>query len=805
MRLRQTGGFDKCQHPNAPHSLLAGCSEWKVGLLILLLICLAMVPVASRAEQVPLIELTQSNSENLAPQVLILLDETGQLSPFDILKLQYTSQWSAHKAKTISRGYNSTPFWVQFRLDASKSIHKEWSLVLANPLLDYIDIYQVFPGSGPRLIYRSGIKRPNQGRIEDHRFFIVPVEVYEPTTFLMRIETSPNALLPLRAYPRDQFWSPLIQADIGNSVYFGILLAMVLYNFFLYVTVRDVSYLFYVLFISSFALTQLSLDGYLAQYFWPSGLIYPYENNFWLTLLAVTFGSFFVIHFLNLRQTSRRHLWAMYGMIALQGLAASLLLTIDLTLFARIYALILLLFMGLAISAGIRAWQSGFMAAKFFVLAWVLFALGNSFFVLNRLLGLESPIPPNLPSKLGSFAETMLLSFALAYRIRLLREDQERQRMRVEAQSQFLAQISHEIRTPLNGVLGMTEVLSRTQLDQEQRGYVETIQGSGSSLLALINDILDYSKIEAGKMAFRREAVDVHHLLEQQVKLFLSQAEHKSLTLTCSIELAVPVWVMVDAQHLRQVLSNLVSNAIKYTDQGYVTLSLSIDPRAPRLLIFTIEDSGIGISQTDQKNLFSLYSQVDPVRQRKFGGTGLGLAISQELVVLMEGSLEVSSALTEGSCFTVKLPFLLAQQRTVTAGSADSLSRQRLKVLVAEDNMVNQRVIQGLLEKLGHQVIVVSHGGEAIEARQSEQFDCDLLLMDCEMPEVDGYQATKAIRTLELNRNLPHLPIVALTAHALEDVRRQCLDAGMDGFLTKPINTRYLIRLLEQMTRDSLA
>lgn len=775
---------------------------WRL-LLVFFYGTLVAVSSVARAEPIaPLVELTQSDVENLGPQVLLLADESGRLSPFDILQPEYASQWTESTAKNISRGYDDTPFWIQFRLDAAQSIHKEWHLVLSNPLLDFVDVYQVFGNIGPRLIYRSGLHRPNQSRIEDHRFFIIPVEVYGPTTYLMRIETSPSSVVPLHAYPSDDFWSPLLKADIGNWLFYGVLLAMVLYNAFLYTTVRDVSYLFYVLFISSFGLLQLSLDGYLAQYLWPPSLIYHYEYNFWIAIASLTFACFFIIHFLNLRQTSRAHLWALYGMIALQVVAAILLVTIDLDWFARFYSPTILLFMALAISAGICAWRAGFMAAKFFVVAWVLFALGNSVFLLGRLLGVEAPLPPNLASKLGSFAEAMLLSFALAYRIRLLRDEQERQRMRVEAQSQFLAQISHEIRTPLNGVLGMTEVLARTRLDDEQRGYVDTIQGSGGSLLALINDILDYSKIEAGKMAFRREPVDVHQLVQQQIKLFLSQAEHKSLTLTGDIDPSVPAWVMLDAQHVRQVLSNLVSNAIKYTDQGMVKLTLGIDPKAPRLLEFRVEDSGIGISEVNQKNLFNLYSDVDPGRQRKAGGTGLGLAISRELVDLMGGTLTVSSSVNQGSCFTVKLPFLQARQRREEARLTNPKSQNGLRVLVAEDNMVNQRVIQGLLEKLGHQVVLASHGGEAVDVRKSDDFDCDVLLMDCEMPHMDGYEATEAVRAYEKSHNLPRLPIVALTAHALEDVRRRCIESGMDDFLTKPINTRHLERILVQLTHE---
>lgn len=783
--------------------------SWKCRrVLVLCILCMvlfvtlsASISAAEQAQPaVPLVKLTESTIENIGAQVIMLTDTSGQLSPFDILQPEFASQWTEHRGDSIGRGYDDTPFWVQFRLDASQSIHKEWHLVLANPLLDFVDLYQVFGNSGPRLIYRSGLQRPNQSRIEDHRFFIIPVEVYAPTTFLMRVETSPSTRLPLHAYPSDDFWSPLLKADIGNWLFYGVLLAMVVYNAFLFTTVRDVSYLFYVLFISGCGLVQLSLDGYLAQYLWPASQIYHYEYNFWIALTTVIFACFFVIHFLNLRQTSRAYLWAMYGVIAVQLVAGVLLITIEMDWFARIYSPLLMVFMILVISAGIHAWQGGFKAARFFVLAWVLFALGNSVFLLSQMLGVEMPLSPNLASKLGSFAEAMLLSFALAYRIRLLRDEQEKQRMRVEAQSQFLARISHEIRTPLNGVLGMTEVLSKTRLEEEQRGYVDTIQESGGSLLALINDILDYSKIEAGKMTLRREPVDVHQLVRQQVKLFLSQAEHKSLELTAEIDPSVPVWVMVDAQHLRQVLSNLVSNAIKYTDRGFVRLRLRIDPKAPRLLEFSVEDTGIGICDADQRNLFNLYSDVDPGRQRKAGGTGLGLAISRELVALMEGTLTVNSIPNEGSRFNVWLPFLQTRQPREQLTNTDIHSQTGLKVLVAEDNSVNQRVVKGLLEKLGHQVVLASHGAEALQIRQTVAFDCDVLLMDCEMPQMDGYEATAAIRADEQRRNLPRLPVVALTAHALEDTRGRCIEAGMDDFLTKPINTRHLERVLSQLT-----
>ena len=767
-------------------------------LVINCLIAFSLVGIVAAAETAELID---DHPVRLAHYVEVLEDATGQLSPFDIQLPELADRWVKNESSRVNRGYSGSVIWLRFQLDAAQSIHKEWDLVFANPLLEYLDLYQIFDASGPRLIYRGGMSRPFNSRSQNHRYFIVPVSVYQPTTYLLRLESSPLTPSTITAYPSNQFWTPLQQADIVNWLFYGVILAMVFYNLFLFSTVRDFSYLYYVLFVFSFGTLHLSLDGYLYQYLWPLERGYDFRVNFWLTHLTVIFAGLFIAHFIDLKRIAPRLFWLLLLLVMLQPVGMVLAYFWPRDTYAMVLTIALYLKLTTAVLVGLYAWRKGMVAAKFFVLAWLLFAIGNILYLMLRSGWLDFDLNPMWASKTGGFAEAMLLSFALAHRIRVLRDDRERARMRAEAQSQFLAQVSHEIRTPLNGVLGMTEVLSRTSLNGEQRECVNLIQGSGQSLMSLINDILDYSKLEAGKMILHPDRIDPRSLTEQQTQLFQSQAEQKGLTINLTIADEVPTRVVLDVQRLRQILSNLLSNAVKYTEQGRIDIELSLLTQPAPCLLWRIKDTGIGIPDEALSSLFTLYQQVEEHRQAWAEGTGLGLAICRDLVELMGGKITVQSEVGKGTEFNVWIPFEMQLHRDLSEDgtSPNSTRLSTLNILVAEDNMVNQRVIQGLLEKMGHKVFLVSNGREVVEHYQQEDRHCDVILMDCEMPELDGYAATEAIRRFEHEQGLMPIPIVALTAHALEDVHQRCLKAGMNEFLTKPINTRRLARVLDSL------
>lgn len=373
-----------------------------------------------------------------------------------------------------------------------------------------------------------------------------------------------------------------------------------------------------------------------------------------------------------------------------------------------------------------------------------------------------------------------------------------------QAKSEFLASMSHEIRTPINGVMGMAELLDGTRLDEEQKRYLSTIKMSSQSLLAIINDILDYSKIEAGKLEIESVSFNVHDLIKNSLAIFASTVKKKCITLTFDISPEIPTSISGDPTRIRQILLNFISNAIKFTEHGGIQVMVSVEEvRSSKYLKLAVIDSGIGIKEEEAEKLFSAFEQADSSTTRKYGGTGLGLAISMKLARLMKGNIGVKTVAGGGAEFWFTLPLLPAtgigvakwKDEHVDLSLDKSVDLSGINVLVAEDNKVNQMVIKGLLKRLNITCVLVDDGEQAFSHYSGNPMAHDLILMDWEMPVLDGISATQKIRQWEEDHDLQNIPVVALTAHALKGYEENALDAGMQGFLTKPI----LITKLEKM------
>ena len=379
-----------------------------------------------------------------------------------------------------------------------------------------------------------------------------------------------------------------------------------------------------------------------------------------------------------------------------------------------------------------------------------------------------------------------------------------------KAKSEFLANISHEVRTPLHAVIGMTELLIETKLDKDQRYYTDTLYSSAKMLLMLINDILDFSRIEAGRIDEEKEAFNLRQLFLDIIAIMKEKASVKGLVLTGDIDDSVPGTLIGYSGYMKQVLLNLIQNAIKFTYRGEVAVIASVvsETEDAVVLKISVQDTGIGIPEEKQDQIFQPFTQIDASSTRKEGGTGLGLAIVRKLVSFMGGEVELRSSEREGSTFSFSLSFEKVKESGSHAAfdheetgtgkcqaDVSEMAVEKKEILLVEDNTINQKVARAMLEKMGYRIDIAFNGAEAVEALRQKNYG--LVLMDLQMPVMDGYEATKTIRNSGKVLN-SKVPIIAMTANATKEDRQQCLDAGMDDYVPKPVERKIMMNMLQR-------
>jgi len=739
---------------------------------------------------------------------------------------QEPDMWGKSASNIPSKGFTSSAYWVTFLL--KNNTPKPCSVIfeIPYPLLDRVSFYKPnLKGDYER--EDSGDSLPTKSRVNFHRYFIFDAELdpKQAKRFYMRIESRDTLQLPINIWKPSAYKRHDHNEQYLLGIYYGIMLVMIIYNFFLFVTLRDESTFYYIAFLFCFVGAQMSLNGFFQEYIAPDN---P-EFSKWFRPMILAFGTAFNAKFTRLYLRTDIYsprLHKALGAVFWFSLLSLFTIFIDDFTFSITLIMAGILFSSVIMtSAAYIGWKKGFDPAKYYLISYGSFVITGCA-TLFRAYGL---LPVNFFTEygvqIGSVMIVVLLALGLANRFNqerkdlfdaqkrafenealviterenslkrelIAREEQfliEQKALKSEAEakakSDFLASMSHEIRTPMNGVIGIAELMERTTLNQQQIDYVNIIKASGQSLLRIINDILDFSKIDAGQMRLEKIDIDFKKMISDIEALFSVSAKKDNIIFSVNYIGDIPPFVKGDPTRLRQILTNFLSNAFKFTESGEILLQIErIDN--DNFFKFSVKDSGIGLSEKGMERIFKNYVQADSDTSRKYGGTGLGLAICKKLTELMGGMIGVESKEGKGSVFWFSAELTNGEpiKSIEKPNSSDTEKLVNKKALVIEDNSVNQLVISKMLKSLKINYQVEENGLLGLHAFQSGNFD--IILMDCEMPVMNGYEATKAIRSHEMDSSLSPTPIIALTANALPEQQEKCLQSGMDAHLSKPI------------------
>ena len=624
---------------------------------------------------------------------------------------------------------------------------------------------------------------------------------------------------------------------------YGVGLALLLYNLIQYVLTQKSVFLYFSLHVAGGMAFMTFMDGTFARYWIELEL----QDVGIPIAICLGIGSavLFSREFLDMKNTHKLLNQMGNGLVYAVALLAVVSLFSPLKPVHMLSALMTLLVCCYLLVIGVIRYLDGYRPARVYLLGFGTVFLMVIWIVLNIFLVRSDVRWITYGVNLAWMFELVVLSVVISSHIKTIEIEHVNmnEQMRLikdesHTKTEFLAKVSHEIRTPMNGMLGLVELIQETPLNKDQKRYVSAIQNAGRGLLEVINDMLDFSRMEAGKMVLNEEEFNLQEMLSDACSIYEFDARHKGLELGCIISPGTPLRLIGDNLRIRQIFLNTLSNALKYTDKGYVHINVHLTDHIhnDRLVIrFEVEDSGMGIAQEDQALLFQSYSQVNRVSRSTRVSTGLGLAISQQLVKLMGGEMGVKSELGSGSCFWFDIPLALPDDVEIADKAivldlfngelpgphptADeplpghihpdqirSNGREApFQVLLVEDNEINQNVMVEFLKKMNIFPDLAENGRAAIEKVQRNGSSYDLILMDCEMPVMDGYEAAARILKWQKTKGNPATPIIALTAHAMARHRELALESGMVDFLSKPISYAQLHAVLSRFLELKVA
>ncbi|CAH0990770.1 Sensor histidine kinase RcsC [Sinobacterium norvegicum] len=738
-----------------------------------------------------------------------LIDPSGQLT---IEQAVEQKNYTPLEGSALHAGYSPYSYWLKISPDEQHSFEQHF-LVIDYAPLNNVQIFR--PNSkGNYEAEQVGNSVAKNTLTPVTNFIVAPLNPYisPDQPLYLRVASSSSIDVPLNIVN----WSQLIEQQNTNKliygIYFGLLLVMMCYNLFIYFSIKDTSYLLYVLYIASFTLMQASITGYAFQYLWPN---HPALNNVatpMLVSLSCLFAALFSRSFLKTRHVVPIADKLMLAIAALSLLLAAASFFIPYHLSTPLGIVLILAFTLIAIASGIACYRKKVAIALFFLIGWCCILLGASVVGLTAVGILPGNWLTHSASQIGSAIEVFSLSLALAHRLnQLQREKEELERNATlkqkainkeladtlkqleisnKTKDNFLSTISHELRTPITGIAGSLAMIQREGLSTQASQYLESASVSTGKIKHHIDTLLNFSDIQAGHVQAHNQHFNLPQHLERLSKLYQLNAKAKGLTFQFEAMPTLPSWVVGDIAKIEIILQHLLDNAIKFSHKGNIKLQVTAAQNSQRI-DFEISDGGCGISAEQAQTIFNPFIQSEAGFSRSYQGLGIGLTTSHQLAHLLEGELRYHSLQPSGSCFTLSLPL-------PRANFIDNQPQPTLAILVAEDNPVNLMIIKAQLQQLGHQVDSADNGQQAVNMAKVNAYD--IIFMDCQMPVVDGYQATQVIKQSPLNAATP---IIAVTANTMTRDIERCLAAGMEDILAKPIIFDQLPGKLQQWLSKS--
>ncbi|WP_347902183.1 7TM diverse intracellular signaling domain-containing protein [Pseudomonas purpurea] len=769
-----------------------------------LLLLLLSLPIWAGAAEFD--EFTQSLPLGRVMQVYE--DAAGTADIAEVRAQAAAGNFKAHDKATLNAGYSHSVFWLKVDLHyrpGNPAAQRTWLLELAYPPLDHLDLYLPDAAGNYRLAQRTGDALPFASRQirQNNYLFDLDFSAEQSKTVYLRLQSQGSIQAPLTLWSSTAYLEDQPARLYVLGLIYGVLLGMLVYNLFIYLSVRDTSYLYYIVYIASFGLYQVSVNGAAVEYFWP-------DNPWWANAAtpffigsAALFGSQFARSFLQTASHSRWLDRLLLLLIACSAVVVGLSLMTSYALALRLATALALVFTVVIFAAGIFAWWRGLRVARYFIIAWSAFLLGGIVNTLMVLGYLPNVFLTMYASQIGSAIEVALLSLALADRINAMREQQAQtlfdagQKLEVlnqqlahsnQLKDEFLATLTHELRTPMNGVIGSLELMQTVDLDPELEQYQQTAAGSARDMMRMVNGILTLTELQAGKLKTFSDAFSLRGVADGLQRQFAGNAAGKGLDFKVELASGLPDRLHGDSGKLAQCLECLLDNAIKFTRIGGLALRVAGKPgdEGRLALSFVVIDTGIGFTNLDEATLYQRFFQLDGSMTREYGGLGVGLAICRQLVELLGGRLTHRSEPGRGSRFQLDVEFDVPAPLPGAAKASfqdcDALSSRTPRectVLLVDDDSINQLVLRGMLLKLGYQVRTADSGRAALELLHAETVDA--ILLDCQLPSLDGLSLCCQIRAL------PGYAEVPVLAVAHQGDREQCQAAGITDCLGKPV------------------